>query len=165
MALGDRTDPYLTFNFLVELEGLVVGGFSEVSGLQGEIEVEDYREGGLNEHVHRLPGPTRYPQNLVLRYGLTEVQTLWHWYRAAALGHIVRQNGSIVLLDGAGEERRRWNFVGAYPVRWIGPALRAGAAEVAVETIELVHRGITGGMEASSPSSAPDVLRALTQFV
>ena len=48
--------PYLTFNFAVEIEGLLVGGFTEVSGLESEIEVEEYREGGVNGFVHKLPG-------------------------------------------------------------------------------------------------------------
>jgi phage tail-like protein len=143
MELGHRKDPYLTFNFLVEIKGLVVGGFSEVSGLQVEIEVEDYREGGLNDYIHKLAGPTRYPSNLVLKHGLTDVDGLWKWQREVTQGVIKRKNGSIVLLDSTGEERWRWNFSGAYPVRWVGPELRAGTADVAVETIELVHRGLT----------------------
>jgi len=63
VALGDRKDPYLAFDFLVEIEGLVVGGFTDVTGLQREVEVQDYREGGVNEYVHKLWGPTRYPSN------------------------------------------------------------------------------------------------------
>lgn len=145
MALGDRRDPYFSLRFLVEIEGLVVGGFSEVSGLQAEVEVESYREGGENEYVHQLPGPTRYPQNLILRRGLTELDTLWAWHQDVRRGVIRRRNGSIVLLDAAGGEAWRWSFVGAYPVRWTGPELRAGASEVAVETLELVHRGLTRG--------------------
>ena len=143
MAGGHRQDPYLTFNFQVEIQGLVVGGFSEVSGLQVEIEVEDYREGGLNDYIHKLAGPTRYPSNLVLKHGLTDVDGLWKWQREVTQGVIKRKNGSIVFLDSTGEERWRWNFSGAYPVRWVGPELRAGSADVAVETIELVHRGLT----------------------
>ena len=143
MAGGHRQDPYLTFNFQVEIQGLVVGGFSEVLGLQVEIEVEDYREGGLNDYIHKLAGPTRYPSNLVLKHGLTDVDGLWKWQREVTQGVIKRKNGSIVLLDSTGEERWRWNFSGAYPVRWVGPELRAGSADVAVETIELVHRGLT----------------------
>jgi phage tail-like protein len=142
MAVGDRRDPYLGFNFLVEIEGLVVGGFSEVSGLQIEVEVQDYREGGLNEYVHRLAGPTRYPSNLVLERGLTDSDMLWRWHQHVTRGVVERKNGSIVLLDSAREEKWRWNFVGAYPVRWVGPDLRAGTAEAAVETLELVHRGL-----------------------
>jgi phage tail-like protein len=54
-------------------------------------------------------------------------------------GRIERKKVDILLLDGAGEETWRWEFEGAYPVRWVGPELRAGTAEVAVETLELVH--------------------------
>lgn len=143
MAVGDRADPYLAFNFVIELEGIVVGGFSEVSGLQVEMETQDYREGGVNEYLHKLAGPTRYPSNLVLKRGLTDAETLWNWQQEVMQGPIARKNGSIMLLNSAGEETWRWNFVGAYPVRWVGPELRAGTAEVAVETLELVHQGLT----------------------
>lgn len=141
MAIGDRRDPYLAYNFLVELEGLVVGGFSEVSGLQSEIEFQSYREGGVNEYVHKLWGPTRHSTNLVLKHGLTDPDILWAWYQDITLGVIVRRNLSVILLDNSREEKIRWNFIGAYPVRWVGPELRAGAAAVAVGTLELVHRG------------------------
>ncbi len=141
MALGDRKDPYLAFDFLVEIEGLVVGGFTDVTGLQREVEVQDYREGGVNEYVHKLWGPTRYPSNLILKRGLTDIAT-WAWHEAVTRGIILRLDGAVLLRDGAGEERWRWTFSGAYPVRWLGPELRAGTAAVAVETMELVHRGL-----------------------
>jgi len=47
-----------------------------------------------------------------------------------------------VLMDSAGEEKRRWNFQRAYPVKWAGPDMRATASEVAVETLELAHEGL-----------------------
>ena len=141
MALGDRKDPYLAFDFLVEIEGLVVGGFTDVTGLQREVEVQDYREGGVNEYVHKLWGPTRYPSNLILKRGLTDIAT-WAWHEAVTRGIILHLDGAVLLRDGAGEERWRWTFSGAYPVRWLGPELRAGTAAVAVETMELVHRGL-----------------------
>jgi len=141
--VGKRTDPYLSFNFLVEIENIVVGGFSEVTGLEVETEIKEYREGGLNEYMHRLAGPTRYPSNLILKRGLTDAHTLLGWFQEVAQGTIRRKNGSIVLLDMSGEERWRWNFIDAYPVKWSGPNLRASASEVAVETLELAHNGIS----------------------
>jgi len=54
----------------------------------------------------------------------------------------MRKEISIVVLDSAYEEKRRWSFSNAYPVRWSGPDLHAGTSEVAVETIELVHAGL-----------------------
>jgi phage tail-like protein len=144
MVLSQRRDPYLTFNFVVEIGGdnLEVGGFSEVSGLQAEIEVEDYREGGLNQYIHKLAGPARYPSNLILKQGLAERETLWAWCQQVLQGQIERRNITIKLLDRAREEKRRWEFARAYPVRWSGPDLRANTAEVAMESLELVHQGL-----------------------
>jgi phage tail-like protein len=142
-ALGVRLDPYTAYNFLVEIEGLIVGGFTEVTGLQVEVQVEEYREGGLNEYVHKLPGPTRYPQNLVLRHGLTDIDSLWSWHQDVCQGKVQRKNGSIYLLDRLGLPAMWWDFSDAYPIRWTGPELRAANSAVAVESVELVHRGIS----------------------
>lgn len=142
MVTGNRIDPYLGFNFLVEIGSLVVGGFSEVTGLQAEVQTEDYREGGVNEYAHKLAGPTNYPANLSLRRGITNTDALWDWHREITQGIINRRKISIILLDSEGREVRRWNFAQAYPVSWTGPELQADTAQVAVETLEMAHRGI-----------------------
>lgn len=163
-APGVRRDPYFSASFLVEIEGLVVGGFQEVTGLQVETEVEEYREGGVNEYLHRLAGPTRYPANLVLRRGMTELDTLWAWHQDVVHGRIARKNGTIYLLDADRAPVVWWNFSGAYPVRWTGPELRAEGNAVAVEAVELVHRGITKpvlGRSPSAPRTLADVLGRL----
>jgi phage tail-like protein len=136
-------DPYLAFRFRVEITGIAAGAFSEVSGLQIEIETHDYREGGLNEYMHKLAGPARYPSNLILKRGLMDADVLWQWQQQIAAGQIVRQNGSIILQNSAGEDKWRWNFREGYPVRWSGPDLHASSANVALETLELAHRGLT----------------------
>lgn len=140
-----RKDPYLSFNFVVEIEGLIVGGFSEVTGLQVETVVETYREGGLNGYEHKLPGPTRYPSNLVLKRGLTDIETLWMWHRDVTQGKIARKNGTIHLLNSQQATVLSWHFMQAYPVKWTGSDLRADSNTVAVETLEFVHRGIFRG--------------------
>ena len=146
MALGLRLDPYTAFKFLLEIEGLIVAGFTEVSGLQVETEPFEYREGGLNEYVHRLPGPTRHP-NLTLRRGLTDFDNLWRWQRDVSRGIVKRRNGSLLLFGDLGAQGIwRWNFSDAYPVRWVGPELQAETATVAVETLELAHRGLSKGL-------------------
>jgi len=141
MPVGERKDPYLSFRFLVEIEGLVVGGFSEVSGLQAETQVEEYREGGVNDFIHRLPKETRYP-NLTLKRGITDSDVLWKWHQDVVNGKVTRKSGYIVLLDSEGNESWRWNFIDAYPAKWVGPDLGADSNTVAFETIELVHNGI-----------------------
>lgn len=144
MATGDRKDPYLGFNFTVKVDGKdVVAGFSEVSGLQAEIEVQDYREGGVNEYIHKLAGPARYPSNLVLKRGISEVEGgLWSWYCDVMQGTIERKDVTVTLMNSAGEEKLHWDFRKAYPVKWTGPGLRATASEIAVETVELAHMGL-----------------------
>jgi phage tail-like protein len=139
---GRRLDPYMAFNFVVEIEGLLVGGFSEVRGLESEIEVTPYREGGLNSFEHKLPGPVT-TANLVLVHGLTDIDTLWNWYDNVCKGIIKRKNGTILLLDRQQTPVMWWDFRNAYPVKWMGPQLDAGTATaVAVEQVELAHEGL-----------------------
>lgn len=153
-ALGVRNDPYAGSNFLVEFEGLIAGGFSEVTGLQIETTVETFREGGLNDYAHKLAGPTNYPSNLVLKSGVTDFQLMWLWYDEVRTGKIKRRNGSIYLLDRKGLPAMWWDFAGAYPVKWSGPDLRADSSTVAVESIEFVHRGITKPAGSKAMSAA-----------
>ena len=141
MAVGERKDPYSSFRFMVEIDSLVVAGFSEVSGLQAETQIENYREGGVNDYVHRLPKETTY-SNIILKRGITDSDVLWKWHQDVVSGKIERRSGHIVLLDSEGNETWRWTFVDAYPAKWTGPDLRAQNSTVAFESIELVHNGI-----------------------
>lgn len=139
---GKRLDPYQAFNFAIEIEGLLVGGFTEVSGLESEIQVEEYREGGVNNYVHQFPAQTTHAR-LTLIHGLTDVSTLWNWYHSATRGIIQRKNGTIMLLDQQQIPVMWWNFRNAYPVKWTGPRFQASSNEVAFESIELVHEGLS----------------------
>jgi len=144
--LAAPQDPLLGFRFAVEIEGLVTAGFSDVTGLHGEIEVLPYREGGLNAYMWQRAGPVKYSANLVLKKGiLADSRELWDWYCDVGQGDVERKNVSVVLLDGDGSEKLRWNVLDAYPVKWSGPDLHAMASEIAFETVELAHHGIVNG--------------------
>ncbi len=136
-----RLDPYQSFNFVVEIEGLLVGGFTQVSGLEGEVEVDTHEEGGVNDFVHSFPRRTSY-SNLVLSHGLTDISTLWNWYYNVTQGIVERKNGTIMLLDRQQYPVMYWNFRNAFPVKWSGPEFDAGSNDAAVESIELVHEGL-----------------------
>lgn len=139
--LGVRSDPYQGFNFLVEIEGILAGGFSECTGLQVETEFLDYREGGLNDYVHRFAGPTKYP-SLILKHGLTQIDGLWNWHQDVTHGTINRKNGTIYLLDKMHIPVMYWNFKEAFPVKYTGPDFRADSASIVFESVELTHRGL-----------------------
>ena len=143
MALGERTDPYRGFRFRVEIDSLVVGGFSEVSGLHHELETEDYNEGGVNGYAHKLPKTVKYP-NVVLKRGITDADNLWKWQRSVGKKQtkIDRKAVRIILLDEQGKEKVSWRCLMAYPVKLIGPDLKADANSVAIESLELAHCGI-----------------------
>lgn len=140
-ALGRRLDPYFGFNFLVEIDGLLTGGFQSVGGLGGNIAVESVHEGGDLKGPKHILGPTTW-SNLTLSRGLIEIDTLWNWYEATARGVIKRKSGTIIMLDRKHIPVTMWNFKDAIPVRWDGPSFDGSSNQIAVEKIELAHRGL-----------------------
>ena len=141
MGTGVRIDPYLNFNFLVEIDGITRAAFHEVSGLDSTIDVIEHREGGDNTTPRKLPGMTKH-SNIVLKWGMTDDQELYQWHRDVVNGTVQRRNGSIVLLDRRGQEVARWNVFKAWPSKWTGPSLTAEGNDVAIEQLELTHEGV-----------------------
>jgi phage tail-like protein len=142
MANGTRIDPYLNFNFLVEIDGIARAAFHECSGLDSSIDIIEHREGGTITPT-KLPGAVKY-SNIVLKRGVTDDVQLYDWHRQWATGDPAakRQSGAIVLLDRRGDESVRWNFREAWPAKWNGPDFTAEGNDVAIETLELAHEGI-----------------------
>lgn len=149
---GLDQDPFASFRFAVKIGDANpderVCGFSEASGLVVETEVETIREGGVNTHEIQLAGPSKFPSKLVLKRGLAEAE-LWSWYQDVLSGKIERKTVTVILQNYGGEAQWQWVFSRACPVKWSGPEFRAGAAEVAFESIELVHRGLDAGGTSS----------------
>ena len=141
MPTGGIPEPYNNFNFLVEIDGIARAAFHECSGLDSSIDVIEHREGGENITLRKLPGMTKY-SNIVLKRGITDDKDLYAWHLKAIQGDVTRKNGSIVLLDRAGQEKARWNFVRAWPAKWTGPSLTAEGNDVAIEQLDLAHEGL-----------------------
>src|ERR1700712_502340 len=95
---GQRVDPYRGFNFLIELEGIAQGSFTDCSGLGWTTEVIETREGGDNTTMRKLPGKTSYA-DITLKWGLTNSTELADWRQQIVDGIITRKNGSIVVFD------------------------------------------------------------------
>ena len=137
-------DPYLNYRFLIEVDSVVKAGFTECSGLSSKIDVVQYREGGDQMSVRKLPGQTNYP-DVTLKWGLTDSNELYEWHLNAIQGNVVRKNCSIIILGDDREEKVRWNLAAAWPNAWTGPSLNAKGSDVAIEqmtlTCESVERG------------------------
>lgn len=116
-------------------------GFSECSGLEMETEVHEYVEGGVNDHVHKLPTRTR-PADIVLRRGLLLVTELWDWIQDVSDGRYLRKDGIITINNHLGLPTQAWRFVRGLPLRWSGPALSASQSAVAIESVTITHEGL-----------------------
>jgi phage tail-like protein len=130
--------------FYVLFDDQAQGVFTEVSGLQIEMDVMEYQEGGNNGFVYRLPGFTKV-SNLTLKHGITDSNEFYSWLNDVSNGNLRRRHVTVVMYDVSGTEMMRWNFLNAYPVKWVGPQLRASDNTVAVETLELAHGGMAVG--------------------
>ena len=142
MATGDRKDPYRGYNFRVEIDGITRAGFRECSGLDSTQDPVLYREGTDPLTERKLPGTVKY-SNIALKWGATDDHELWDWRKQAMDGKVARKNGSIILLDDTGAEKVRWNFINGWPSKWVGPTFNATGNEVAIETLDIVHEGVT----------------------
>ena len=137
-----RDNPYANFNFVVELGGKEVGGFSEVDLPEATIEAIEYREGGdLTSGVRKLPGRVSYA-NVVLRRGLSGRTDLWDWFKATRDGSLQRRNVTITLLDEARKPVQRWLLQDAWPARFSSSRLDGRGNEVVIETLELAYEGL-----------------------
>ncbi len=137
-----RVDPYRSFNFLVEIDGISQAGFQECSGLDASTDPIDYRNGDELNHVRKLSGLNKYSP-ITLKLGITDSDELWKWRQTVIEGKTVRKSGSIVLRNEAGDEKLRWNFSNAWPSKWTGPSFNSTGNSVAVETLELTHEHVT----------------------
>ncbi len=128
--------PFAVFNFLVEIGGQEVGGFSECSGLNMESDVIEYRTGKDDHTMRKMPGLKKFT-NIVLKRGFTKDAYLFDWRKLVLDGKTERRSGAIVLL---GEDKKRvikWSFYDAWPTKLEGPSLNAKNNEVAIESMEL----------------------------
>jgi phage tail-like protein len=127
--------------FLSSVASYPIAGFSECSGLENSLDVQEYMEGGRNDAV--LKFPTRFkPANIVLKKGLTSGTDLWDWFNAFLQGVGRRRDGMIAVHDGAGNTVATWGFRRGIPMKYSGPQLVAAQSNVAIETLEIAHEGL-----------------------
>jgi phage tail-like protein len=135
--------PLPVCHFQVEWGGTRLG-FSEVSGLNMEVQAIEYREG--NSPVYssiKMPGLRKY-SNIVLKRGMARGDNeLFEWFNTIKLNKVDRRDITISLLNEEHEPIMVWKARNAFPVKLEGPGLSASANEVAIETLELCHEGLT----------------------
>ena len=148
MANDNFEDQRITSaTFLVEVDGVEIGRFSEITGLEVTVETEEIQEGGQNSFVHKLPGRMSWP-NIRLKRGITQTDSLITWLQkssgeqfAANKNKLARSTAAITLMGPAGKRIRAWEFDGAFPIKWSGPNFNVESNDMAMEELEIAHHG------------------------
>jgi len=139
------TDPQLGYRFAVEIQGIQEAVFTECSGFEVKLDVEEYKEGGMNDFIHKIPGRQSYT-NLTLKRGMTTSIELWKWLEdtsTATAKKDKKKNISVVMYDGKAGEQFRWDLTGAFPVKWTSPTIQLSESAVMVESLELAYEEFT----------------------
>lgn len=139
------TDIALGQHFKVVIDGQTsLGVWSKCEGLSVEYEVYEYKEGGVNSHVHRLQGRGKFPNIKLSRHLTKETTAVASWLSKVKPG-MKTTTMRVSVLDEGGTEIAAWSFAQVYPVRWTGPTLDIAQNNAATETLELAHGGFLGG--------------------
>lgn len=140
-------DSPVATNFVFEVDGVQIGSFKEISGLQMTVTTHEYVEGGQNQYVQQFPGAIRWP-NLVFKRGLVNSDALFTWVSkssgegfAGNQNKLTRSTGAVTVLAGDGQRLRSWEFEGVFAVAWSGPTLSADLTDTLTETLEVAHNG------------------------
>jgi len=143
---GEKQDsvwPLPKFYFQVKLGDKEVS-FQEVSGLDVEAQIIEYRHGNSKEFsTIKMPG-IKKSGNVTLKKGIfVKDNGFWDWFNKIKMNVIERQTVVISLLDEEGKPTMVWTLKNAWPTKITGTDMKSDGNEIAVETIEVAHEGIT----------------------
>ena len=134
--------PYAKFRYKVEIDGLEAGGFSEASGFDASIDVIEYREGDMVQTPMKLPGLKKYG-NITLKQGVADSMVMYEWMIAGVEGEVERKTITITILDETETATASWQVINAWPTKYTAPDFNATSSEVAIESLEIAHEGMT----------------------
>jgi phage tail-like protein len=151
---------YVTTNrFYVEIDSELQAAFSECSGLDVQIEKEVYQEGGVNQQQRIFLKHAKFG-DLTLKRGITDDPAFWDWIsESLTAGNSRRRNINILVFNQAGETMQVWRLIGAVPVGWKTPALKADSTTVALEELVLAYEGLEVKRREQSGGPKANVMR------
>jgi phage tail-like protein len=118
--------------------------FQEVSGLDAQSEEIKYRHGDSKQFsVIKMPGMKKFG-NVTMKKGIFKGDNkFWDWFNKINMNTIKRLPVTISLLDEGGNATMVWKLTNAWPTKITGTDLKSEGNEVAIESIEIVHEGLT----------------------
>ena len=138
---GLPTDALAGYHYSIEIDGVTVAQFQEVSGLTSELDVIELKEITKDGKyvIHKLPGNRKAP-SITLKRAKNSSKDLFEWHQKIYQGKVsdARKNGSVVLYNYDHSEVGRYNFVNAWPSKVSMSALKAGSNEILMEEVTIV---------------------------
>lgn len=136
--------PLPKFYFAVQFGDDEPVRFQEVSGLETETQVIEYRHGNSPQFsTIKMPGIAK-TGNITMKKGIFKSDSkLWDWMKEVKMNTINRVKVTISLLDENGKPTMVWTLANAWPTKITGTDLKSDGNEVAVETLEMAHEGLT----------------------
>lgn len=136
--------PLTVFHFSVSWGGDNIG-FSEVSGLSQEVQAIEYRDGLMSGTTLPLKRPgLKKAGNITLKKGMVAANIeLYNWLNNSGQPNVERRDLVITLLNDEGAPVFVWSIAQAWPVKCEGPGLKAAGNDIAIESVDLAHEGIT----------------------
>jgi phage tail-like protein len=140
-----REDPLVGFHFAIDVQGVIKGYFTEVSGLGSESEIAEQKvvsEKGV-QVVLKVPGRVKWG-DITLKRGLTSNIDLWNWRKMVEDGNVkaARKNGSIIMFDQSLKPVAQWDFKNAWPSKISGPSVKSDDNSLTMEEMTIVHEYI-----------------------
>ena len=136
------TYPHGKFRYNLEIDGLEAGGFSEASGFDASIDVIEYREGDMVQTPMKIPGLKKYG-NITLKQGVADSMVMYEWMIAGVEGEVERKTITITILDETETAAASWQVINAWPTKYTAPDFNATSSEIAIESMEIAHEGMT----------------------
>jgi phage tail-like protein len=140
MTTSADVEPAIGVRFLVQVDDVDLGMFTSCEGLGVEVVIEQRSEGGNNGYIVQIPSRLKFPNIKLTRPLTRETERVAKWISGLA-GGVQRRTGQITAMTTDGTVVARWGLVDVIPVRWTGPSLSKGAADLLTETIEIAHHG------------------------
>ena len=140
MAGGTTQDAITAARFSITIDGYEIASFSELQGITTSVDVVDYLSSSDKEVIFKkLPGK-QAPPTVTLKRGKTNDMSLWSWHETVLLGNMAaaRKSCSLVMYNVDGKPVARYHLMHAWPSKIEIGALKAGASEVLMETVQIV---------------------------
>lgn len=142
--MADNNYPLPGFHFSVDLGGTIIN-CSEVSGLDIEVDVIEYRNGNAPApYTKQKMSGLRKSSDVSVKKGIfASDKQFYEWFNAVQMNTPVRKDVTISLLDETNSPVMTWKLLNAWPKKIASPNLKSDSSEVAIESIDISHEGLS----------------------